>query len=203
MRSPTLLLMRMNAADTSASSAMADCTELTVVPRSFTTAEIDTFISDVSTTRTNIAIASRMERRWLPATSAGGLVASAAVIVVLPPCADRRARTASPVAPVRTSHRSEDGRELLHVVLIVLDRLPEEPLLVRGVLDPAHLGDDGEVAAELARHRAEPGTDLVQRHRPEALDRRGVHAVARVRRGVPLRLEAVHRRAPLAHGELL
>ena len=59
MKSPTLLPIRMNAADTSASSAMALCTPLTVVPRSWTTAEIDTFISDVSTTRTNIAIASR------------------------------------------------------------------------------------------------------------------------------------------------
>ena len=57
MRSPILLLMRMNAAETSASSAIADCTPLTVVSRSCTTAEIDTFISDVSTTSTNIAIA--------------------------------------------------------------------------------------------------------------------------------------------------
>ena len=44
MRSPTLLPIRMNAADTSASSAIADCTPLTVVPRSWTTAEIDTFM---------------------------------------------------------------------------------------------------------------------------------------------------------------
>src|SRR5215208_2970596 len=51
--------MRMNAAETSASSAIADCTPLTVVSRSRTTAEIDTFISEVSTTSTNIAIASR------------------------------------------------------------------------------------------------------------------------------------------------
>ena len=45
----------MNAADTSASSAIADWTPLTVVPRSRTTAEIETFISEVSTTSTNIA----------------------------------------------------------------------------------------------------------------------------------------------------
>ena len=57
MRSPTLLLIRMNAAETSASSAIADWTPLTVVSRSSTTAEIDTFISDVSTTSTNIAAA--------------------------------------------------------------------------------------------------------------------------------------------------
>jgi hypothetical protein len=55
----------MNAAETSASSAMADWTPLTVVPISRTTAEIDTFISEVSTTSTNIAIASRMASRWL------------------------------------------------------------------------------------------------------------------------------------------
>ena len=71
MRSPILLLIRMNAADTSASSAIADWTPLTVVLRSLTTAEIDTFISDVSTTSTNIAIASRSARRWFPAASAG------------------------------------------------------------------------------------------------------------------------------------
>ena len=71
MRSPTLLPIRMNAADTSASSAIADCTPLTVVSRSWTTAEIDTFISDVSTTSTNIAIASRMASRGLPACCTG------------------------------------------------------------------------------------------------------------------------------------
>ena len=65
MRSPTLLPMRMNAADTSASRAIADWTPLTVVSRSRTTDEIDTFISDVSTTSTNIAIASRRARRRL------------------------------------------------------------------------------------------------------------------------------------------
>ena len=59
----------MNAADTSASSAIADCTPLTVVSRSSTTDEIDTFISDVSTTSTNIAIASRIGSRLLLASS--------------------------------------------------------------------------------------------------------------------------------------
>src|SRR4051794_5660628 len=55
----------MNAADTRASSAIADCTPEVVVPRSWTTAEIDTFISEVSTTSTNIAMAKRRPRRWL------------------------------------------------------------------------------------------------------------------------------------------
>src|SRR3954453_21561060 len=67
MRSPTLLPIRMNAADTRASSAMAPCTLLTVVSRSSTTFAIDTFISDVSTTSTNIAIARSTARRCPPA----------------------------------------------------------------------------------------------------------------------------------------
>src|SRR6188472_1214110 len=71
MRSPTLLPIRMNAAETSASRAIADWTPLTVVSRSRTTAEIDTFISDVSTTSTNIAIESKMARRLLPVPSSG------------------------------------------------------------------------------------------------------------------------------------
>ena len=65
MRSPTLLLIRMNAAETSASRAIADCTPLTVVSRSLTTDEMETFISDVSTTSTNIAAASRIANREL------------------------------------------------------------------------------------------------------------------------------------------
>ena len=56
----------MNAAETSASSAMADWTPLAVVCRSLMTAEIDTFISDVSTTRTNMAIASSRATRGFP-----------------------------------------------------------------------------------------------------------------------------------------
>src|SRR6188508_2795062 len=76
MRSPTLLEMRMNAAETSASSAIADWTPLTVVPRSLTTAAIETFINDVSTTSTNIAAARRIARRGLAAgSSRTGVVA--------------------------------------------------------------------------------------------------------------------------------
>ena len=78
IRSPTLLLIRMNAADTSASSAIADWTPLTVVSRSSTTAEIETFISDVSTTSTNIAAASRNGSSGL-AVSPGTLLVAAAV----------------------------------------------------------------------------------------------------------------------------
>ena len=53
---------------------MADCTPLAVVSRSVITAEIETFISDVSTTRTNIAMASKTIRRRLVERS--GAVAS-------------------------------------------------------------------------------------------------------------------------------
>ncbi len=64
----------MNAAETSASSAIADWTPLAVVSRSCTTAEIDTFMSDVSTTSTNIAMARRIATRWSPDDSSGGFV---------------------------------------------------------------------------------------------------------------------------------
>jgi hypothetical protein len=47
--------------------AIALWTELTVVSRSLTTAAIDTFISDVSTTSTNVAAASTSESREVPA----------------------------------------------------------------------------------------------------------------------------------------
>ena len=73
MRSPTLLPIRMKAAETSASSAIADWMLLTLVPRSATTAEIETFMIDVSTTRTNIAIASRIGSRLSAAAASGTL----------------------------------------------------------------------------------------------------------------------------------
>jgi hypothetical protein len=70
MRSPTFELIRMNAAETRASNAIADCTPLAVVSRSFTTAEIDTFMNDVSTTSTNIAAANSSESRVFAPPSA-------------------------------------------------------------------------------------------------------------------------------------
>src|SRR5437899_2510659 len=66
----------MNAAETSASSAIADWTLLTVVSRSWTTAEMDTFINEVSTTRTNIAIESRMASRMFSGASVVGPASS-------------------------------------------------------------------------------------------------------------------------------
>src|SRR5262245_17045511 len=80
MGSPTLLLIRMNAAETRASSAIADWTPLTVVPRSLTTAEIDTFIIEVSITSTNIAIASKRRSRGLSAASSAMVVLTVAAI---------------------------------------------------------------------------------------------------------------------------
>src|SRR5262249_26239659 len=86
--------MRMNAAETRASSAIAVCTPLAVVPRSLTTAEIDTFMSDVSTTSTNMAMASSSPRRispWLsPAADLGISAAVALLIDRVPSCWLRR-----------------------------------------------------------------------------------------------------------------
>src|SRR3954453_282501 len=82
--------MRMNAAETSASSAIADCTPLAVVSRSLITAEIDTFISDVSTTSTNIAMASRIIRRRLTGGS-GGASPGGPPLLIPPPMPPRKA----------------------------------------------------------------------------------------------------------------
>ena len=83
----------MNAADTSASSAIADCTPLTVVSRSRTTALIETFIKDVSTTSTNMAIASRTASLVLAGDSVAA-VSSRWLLIVhhLAICAARAAR---------------------------------------------------------------------------------------------------------------
>ena len=56
-------------------SAIALWTELTVVSRSRTTAAIDTFINDVSTTSTNMAAASTSDSRALPAALGGSSMA--------------------------------------------------------------------------------------------------------------------------------
>ena len=70
----------MKAADTSASIATAAWTPLTVVSRSRTTAEIETFMNDVSMTNTNIAAASRIARRGAPAPSPTGSALAASFI---------------------------------------------------------------------------------------------------------------------------
>ncbi len=80
----------MNAADTRASTAIADWTPLTVVPRSSTTAAIDTFITDVSTTRTNIAIDSRIASREL-----SGALSVTGTTTMAPRCARRNPRTSA------------------------------------------------------------------------------------------------------------
>ncbi len=79
----------MNAAETRASSAIADCTPLAVVSRSVTTAEIDTFIKDVSTTSTNMAAANSSISRRLPDADSllacGPVVMSASRRIMLSP----------------------------------------------------------------------------------------------------------------------
>ena len=70
----------MKAAETSASRAIADWTPLAVVCRSLITAEIDTFISEVSTTRTNIAADSRSASRGLALFSS--LTASSGAVLM-------------------------------------------------------------------------------------------------------------------------
>ena len=70
-----MLLIRMNAAETSASIAIADWTPLAVVLRSLTTAEIETFISDVSTTSTNMAMARSRPRMPGPSVASVGRAA--------------------------------------------------------------------------------------------------------------------------------
>src|SRR3954464_3909293 len=121
IRSPTLLLIRMNAAETRASSAMAACTPLAVVSRSLTTAEIETFISEVSTTRTNIAIARRIARVWSPEDSAD--VAGAAVVLTgrvcsppgggASPCLDDRVARGG-AGSLRRDERAPDAKHLGH-----------------------------------------------------------------------------------------
>src|SRR4029079_4166423 len=123
MRSATLLPIRMNAAETRASRAMADCTPLTVNPSSFTIAEIDTFMIDVSTTRTNIAIASRIAtRELLPVSSpvsSGATVCTASVIglpwasardAIQGTVTERRDADDRPDGPLRLSQEDRHAR---------------------------------------------------------------------------------------------
>ena len=111
MRSPTLLPIKMNAAETSASRAIADWTLLTVVPRSCTTAAIDTFINEVSTTSTNIAIASSSASRWSNAASSAEPAVPSVTRDLPSPDVDRtyhgdHARRVRPPEPLR---RGEPG----------------------------------------------------------------------------------------------
>ncbi len=63
---------------------MADWTPLAVVSRSSTTAEIETFINEVSTTSTNMAIDSSTMSRRLPC-STGTVPLSADSLIRFPP----------------------------------------------------------------------------------------------------------------------
>src|ERR1700728_3461802 len=95
MRSPSFELMRMNAAETRASRAIAVWTPLAVVWRSRTTAEIDTFMNDVSTTRTNIAAARRIASRGFAAPPGGVPSLGAFVTPTLPGDGQQVERVAS------------------------------------------------------------------------------------------------------------
>src|SRR5436190_11054787 len=111
----------MNAAETRASRAIADWTPLAVVSRSWTTAEIETFISEVSTTRTNIAIARRIASVWSPPDSADA--AGTAVVLTgrvswprggrASPSLDERVARAR-AGPVRREERAPDAERLGH-----------------------------------------------------------------------------------------
>ena len=126
----------MKAAETSASIAIADCTPLTVVSRSSTTAEIETFISDVSMTNTNIAIASRSASLRSPvAISPAGV----STLMGFQHSHTARGKTtgrvrpgcdACPVATERLSRRAGPQRYALLLVTTVLS------LGVQGIMPP-------------------------------------------------------------------
>src|SRR5262245_49555690 len=111
----------MNAADTSASSAIADCTPLTVVSRSRTTDEIDTFMRDVSTTSTNIAAAKRSASLGLPADSCFASVVASSPIRRHHAAVMREAQGAEPgtAAAEPRPHPSEAVREAVTMALYV------------------------------------------------------------------------------------
>ena len=73
----------MKAAETKASKAIAVWTPLAVVCRSRTTAEIDTFMNDVSTTRTNMAAARRIASRGLAPLPVGTAFSGSELIPAL------------------------------------------------------------------------------------------------------------------------
>src|SRR3954453_6653231 len=140
----------MNAAETSASRAMADCTPLTVVSRSCTTEAIDTFISDVSTTSTNIAIARRIARRVSPDAGSASpgpgrsLIRPASCRVRSSWCRRRRPATVATVRPVRVD-RAEGGPDA-RIEVVAVERL-EQPVPLHEVLEPAAHLDEGEMDA--------------------------------------------------------
>src|SRR4051812_5188691 len=98
--------MRMKAAETNASSAMADCTPLAVVSRSVMTADIDTFISEVSTTRTNIAIASKIIRRRF--VEPGDSLTVAGSVLMTIPCSDGARTSGRTPGPFGAARAGED-----------------------------------------------------------------------------------------------
>src|SRR3954454_5736590 len=131
--------MRMNAAETNASRAIADCTPLTVVSRSSTTAEIETFINEVSTTRTNIAIDSRTaSRRW-------------------PPWASTIGRSDPGIATAAVGREGEDREDHQRHAEHRPQRLVVDPRQERDGGDPG--GDDAEPSSPLGSGHDARGSD--------------------------------------------
>src|SRR5439155_22056916 len=95
--------------------------------------------------------------------------------------------------------RRKDGGEIRSMVLVVLDRLlVEEPLLV-GVLQPAGLGPDGQVTAQLARDTREFLTHLIDRSSSPVCLRLGVDDVSAT--GLPVRIRSLMGGRSLADGK--
>ena len=162
-RSPILLPIRMNAAETRASSAIADWTPLTVVPRSWTTAEMDTFIRDVSTTSTNIAIASRSPSFETPAGAASACAVSAwawTASLTATPCSLRgppaRCRSRACGGAVPQGRNDVTAVDLEDALLVAVHQVDVE-LVDAGVREAPELRD---VIVDRAEH-AEPVGDLV------------------------------------------
>src|SRR4051794_4347661 len=192
MRSPTLLLMRMNAADTRASRAMADCTALAVVCRSPITAEIETFINEVSTTSTNIAMASRIASRRSPAVSA---LVSWSGFVLMPShrCRASGCRVADHAAEADVGRRRVD-------LLALSRRRSIAQAVVRRAQVRASLDDSsGDLLGRIhvARWRTAPvGGGLVVA-RGEGIDRPFPDVAGDIEQSVAVRRERPDRRRPL------
>ena len=104
------------------------------------------------------------------------------------------------VAQSSSAGRGQDRREIVEVVLVVRRHLGVEEALVVGVLEPTALGDDRQVAAELARDGTEALTQLGDREsRPLRVDL-GVDHLPAAR--VPVGVGALLGRARLVDREV-
>src|SRR4029079_2621600 len=162
----------MNAADTSASRATAACTPLAVVSRSRTTAEIETFMNDVSMTKTNIAIASSTPRRGVPDAEGESIGAVSRTTDLAEDGLERHADQLEPPGEAA-------GRELADLLLGDAEQLAR-PVAVAGRLQG--LGDGREQPSQRVAHRLAELGALAHRLAQEP------HAVADVPRLVVMHL---------------